>query len=246
MRYHLNYFTALESTNDWLMKRHELRHEIENQVVVAGFQTNGKGQQGSGWQSEQGKNLLFSVGLRTDFLHPASQFLLSKAIALALIDSVEKLTERKGVKIKWPNDIYVDGKKVCGILILNLLNGNKLAFSIVGVGLNVNQLCFPENLPNPISLRAITQRDFDLKEVLALVLKNIAHQVDLISQENEQEHVHEKYFNNLYQLDELHPYLIHGQRIIAKITAINEFGQLMLEDRSGKVYTCDVKELVYL
>lgn len=246
MRFHLTYLPELESTNDWLMKRYEQHHSIENEVIVTGFQSEGKGQHGNLWHSEAGKNLLFSVGFRTDFLQPAAQFLVSKIIALALTDSVEKLIGQPGVQIKWPNDIYVGNKKICGILISNLLNGNKLACSIVGVGLNVNQLDFPNYLPNPISLSTLTNSVFDLNKVLDLVLENIGRHYKNSYQEKNQQNTHLNYLKKLYQFDEQHLYRVHGQLITATIIGLNEFGQIMLTDQAGKVHTCDVKELVYL
>ncbi len=246
MRFHLNRFPELESTNDWLMERYEQNHAIENEVVVAGFQSKGKGQQGNIWESAAGKNLLFSLGLRTDFLPAAAQFLVSKAVALALTVSVEELIKQKSVQIKWPNDIYVDNKKVCGVLISNIFNGNKLAYSIVGVGLNVNQLDFPNHLPNPTSLRTLTNRSFDLNKVLDLVLENFARHFKYIQQEKNHQNTHLNYLKKLYQLDEQHLYRVHGQLITANIMGLNEFGQIMLKDQSENVYTCDVKELVYL
>lgn len=113
-------------------------------------QSRGRGQRGNSWSSSAGANLTFSVVLCPGFLETAQQFYLSKAVSLAVCDTVESFGVRP--QVKWPNDIYIDGRKVAGILIENDLAGNFLSRSVVGIGINVNQTEFDPALPNPTSL----------------------------------------------------------------------------------------------
>lgn len=239
-------FQSLDSTNCQMKRMYEQGLEIENHVVVAAFQTAGQGQKGSYWHSFEGLNLLFSLGISAKHILPASQFVISKAVAVALFNSIRLITGIDDVHIKWPNDIYVHRQKICGILISNILNGNELQYSIIGIGLNVNERVFPDSLPNPTSLSLLKQQDFDLKTVLDTVLAEIDRQLLLTHDEKTTSSIHQNYFEKLYQLNEPHHYRFQQQKITAVIRGINEFGQLMIVDQDGNELTCDVKELVYL
>jgi len=154
-----------DSTNAELARRQELDNLS---VVAASEQTAGRGQRGNIWQSEAGKNLTFSILLKygEDLQIPADmEFSLCEAVALSVSDFLNK---RFGLdaRIKWPNDIYVDGKKICGILIEHKLSGKMLASSIIGIGINVNQTVFPVDLPNATSVKMETGESFDLRTTL--------------------------------------------------------------------------------
>ena len=132
-------------------------------AVIAVRQTAGRGQRGHKWDSVPGENLTFSVVLEPRFLPVARQFLLSEAVALALKDTLEEYGIE--ARIKWTNDIYVRGGKICGILLENDLYGTNLTRSVVGIGLNVNQTEFAEWVPNPASMSLETGRKYDVDEV---------------------------------------------------------------------------------
>ena len=144
----IKWYGSIDSTN--LQAHRELGDAPEGSVWVADFQTAGRGQRGNTWESGAGKNLLFTVLLRPDFLHVAKQFAISQITALAIV----KYLETKGLspKIKWPNDIYIGDKKICGILIEHTVAGVNLSASILGIGININQTQFCSDAPNPISL----------------------------------------------------------------------------------------------
>ena len=175
-------FDELPSTNDWaahLVAQPQLESVFtveqstiakikppEGTVVRAANQTAGRGQLGSRWQSSAGENLLLSVILYPNWLEVQAQFYLSMAVALGLSDVVRSLGHSSlGCVIKWPNDIYLAEKKVAGILIQNSLSGLRLQSSIVGIGLNVNQLEFSDDLPNAASLALYLGKNLDLDEV---------------------------------------------------------------------------------
>lgn len=143
----------VDSTNEEARRRIS---DIDNLSVVSAVrQTAGRGQRGNRWQSADGENLTFSIVLKfgADQLEPmaaSGQFVISEVAALSVVDFLARHDIE--AKIKWPNDIYVGDKKICGILIENALKGNCLSHSIVGIGLNVNQTVFDTSLPNPTSM----------------------------------------------------------------------------------------------
>ena len=157
MIYHIAETT---STND-LAREERYGH---GDVICAERQTAGRGQRGHTWTSPEGVNLLFSVVLCPTFLPAGEQFLLSQAVALALVDTLG--TCGIDARIKWTNDIYAGDRKLVGILIEHHLAGGRLARTVAGIGINVNQTEFDPALPNPTSMALEAGRTFDREEVL--------------------------------------------------------------------------------
>lgn len=162
-------FDELPSTNDRALEMLAKSKPPEGTVLRADSQTAGRGQFGSRWESAAGQNLLLSVILYPHWLAVQDQFYLSMAVALALHDSVG----HPDCRIKWPNDLYLLGKKTAGILIQNSLVSNHLQTSVVGIGLNVNQQQFAPSLPNPTSLNLFFCRDFDPEALMATLFSNL-------------------------------------------------------------------------
>ena len=150
---------VVDSTNNYASK------------LVANFQGEGKGQRGNVWSSEPGKNLTFSLVLNPKRVAPSEAFVISKIVSLAICKYLESVID-EDVFIKWPNDIYVGEKKICGILIENQFKGNNFEYAIIGIGLNVNQTNF-QNLPRVTSLFLESKKELDLKSVLTELLKSI-------------------------------------------------------------------------
>jgi BirA family biotin operon repressor/biotin-[acetyl-CoA-carboxylase] ligase len=141
--------------------------EIDNLSVVSALeQTKGRGQRGNRWSSQPGENLTFSLVVKDFRIKANEQSAISQATALSLVD----LLSRHEIKarIKWPNDIYAGDEKICGILIENSLKGSEIDWSIIGIGLNVNQTAFPEDLPNPTSMKLCTgnSNPYNTREIL--------------------------------------------------------------------------------
>jgi len=132
---------------------------------VADYQTAGRGCGTNRWESERGKNLTFSMLVCPQQLPANRQFRITECVSVALCETLECYINNK-VEIKWPNDIYVDGKKVCGVLVENTLSGGMVKDSIIGIGLNVNQAVFLSDAPNPVSLYQLTGQMFDREAVL--------------------------------------------------------------------------------
>ena len=146
----------VKSTNDEA-RRHI--SEIDNLSVLSALeQTDGRGQHGNKWSSQPGENLTFSIVIKDFRIKSNEQSAISQVTALSLTDFLESY--EISAKIKWPNDIYVGDEKICGILIENALKGQEIDWSIIGIGLNVNQLTFPDNLPNPISMRLCNKNKY--------------------------------------------------------------------------------------
>ena len=135
-------------------------------TIRADYQTAGRGQTGNSWESEEGKNLLFSALLRYNDLRAADQWRLSMLVALALWEVLAKHLPEEQLTIKWPNDIYFGDKKLVGILIENSLVGGYVGYSIAGIGVNVNQTKWLSNAPNPISMKEITNQDYDVETLM--------------------------------------------------------------------------------
>ena len=176
-----------DSTNDEARRRLDVLDNLS--VVAARTQTSGRGQGDHTWTSEPGQNLTFTFVLKFPPCAPLSASEILR-ITQAVTHALREYLLSKGVvaRIKWPNDIYVGDKKICGILIENILGGKQVAASMVGIGLNLNQSRFPADLPNPVSLRQVTGRRYDLREELVLLREELKKSASLLdSQEGRTE-----------------------------------------------------------
>ncbi|MDP4187625.1 MAG: biotin--[acetyl-CoA-carboxylase] ligase, partial [Bacteroidota bacterium] len=163
--------TEIDSTNYFAMNLAMKPDTEEFTVVWADEQTSGRGEGNNFWESEAGKNLTFSIILKPCFLKIEQQFFLSKAISLAIANFLQPIAGH--ISVKWPNDIYWKNKKICGILIENIVEQNIIRNSIAGIGLNINQEKFLSNAPNPVSLKNIMKQDYDLEFCLKEILLQI-------------------------------------------------------------------------
>ncbi len=235
------------STNTYTANLLRSEQQEEGTVIIAYNQTAGRGQDQNKWESEPFQNLTFSIILYPIFLDPGDQFQLSKAISLGIIDFLKSILPKhyEAIKIKWPNDIYVGDKKICGILIQNSITGSRLSDSIIGIGLNVNQSLFKSNAPNPISIKNLTDKETNLKDCLASLCNSLNYRyMQLASHQNKV--IEENYIDSLYRFGEWRNYKINENTLIAKINGTSEYGQLLLEDKNGNDYTCNIKEVAYI
>ena len=198
---------------------------------MAESQYAGRGQQQNRWHSEDGKNLTFSILLNPAFLPLAQQFDLTRAVSLGIINALTPLLGDQ-LKIKWPNDIYYADGKLGGILIENIVQGSQIKNSIIGIGLNINQAVFPLDVPNPVSLRQILRKDYDLKILLSDICKNIevaylnlkAGKFDL---------VRKAYLERLYWLNERKMFKARGQVFEGIIENVRDDGFLIINNGAG-------------
>jgi BirA family biotin operon repressor/biotin-[acetyl-CoA-carboxylase] ligase len=154
----------VDSTNNYAMARIAEGPVEEGTAWLALTQTAGRGQRGRPWKSEPGSSVLISIVLRPSSLLASEQFMLSAVVALGFSDLVKRYAGA-AVKIKWSNDVYIGDKKAGGVLIENVIRGRDWTYAVVGIGLNLNQETFPPDLPNPVSLRQATGREYDVREM---------------------------------------------------------------------------------
>lgn len=232
----------ISSTNDWLMSRISNQKFHEGTVVVTSVQTNGKGQRGSQWFSQPYKSLTFSVLLKPRFLSPIHAFDLSICVALALSDSLNKL--RTGFKIKWPNDIYFEDKKIAGVLIENQMNRSVYQNAVVGIGLNVNQLQF-DDLSNAISLKQIIGLEFPVEKVMDHICDSLEARY-LMLRSGHFKDLKNAYMSNLYGLNQLQSFMVDNKKLNGKIIDVLRNGFLQIELMDGNIRDYDIKEIKFL
>ena len=237
-------FKNIDSTNKYLQNLLEEGVDVVDNVVVTDYQTSGKGQGLNVWESEYGKNLLFSIALDMSFLKAENQFLLTQMVSVVMIEVLKKYLPEDSLFIKWPNDIYFKNEKIAGILIKNEIKGMMMGTSIIGIGLNVNQTSFDESLPNPISMKMITGNDFDLK----LILNDICQQLRANSQwpiANSQQPTVNSYIKHLYRYKQWASYEHEGVVKEMMIIGYDQFGRLILKEKNDHEVVCDLKEISF-
>ncbi|MDB5151758.1 MAG: biotin--[acetyl-CoA-carboxylase] ligase [Mucilaginibacter sp.] len=186
----------------------------------------GRGQHQNRWHSETGKNLTFSILLKPGFLPVSQQFDLTRAISLGIMNALEPLLGNK-LKIKWPNDIYYADGKLGGILIENIVQGNQIKNSVIGIGLNINQDNFPLDVPNAVSLKQILHMDYDLKLILSEICKNIeASYLNLKA--GRFDSVRKAYLERLYWLNEDKMFKANGKVFGGMIKDVKDNGLLVV------------------
>ena len=239
------HFDEINSTNVFLYDKMAEKNDISDTVVVAAHQTAGRGMDKNRWESEAGKNLLFSIALKINFLEAENQFKISQAVSVAIVETLQNIINSDKFFIKWPNDIYFGDKKLAGMLIQNTIEGRMMGTSIIGIGLNVNQMEFSKDIPNPISLKLITSKSIDLDYLLNLLISGIKNSVESLRFESNQKEINEKYISKSYRLGIWSDYFHQNQVKQLKITGFDKYGRLLLQDKEGAVIVCDVKELQF-
>ncbi len=233
----------VNSSNNYAKRLIAEDKAVHGTVVLAYHQKTGKGHSGNVWQSEKNRNLLFSIILFPTFLPAGAQFYLSKITSLAIIELLND--ESVPASIKWPNDIYVDDKKIAGILIENLVSGNHLHSSVIGVGLNLNQIQFNENIPNPVSLKQLTGKDYWIEEVAEDLNQKLFNWYHFLEMGRTIE-IDATYFDKLYRLDEWALFKKGTEIFEARIEGVGEYGQLILQDRRGHENEYQFKEIEFV
>ena len=216
-------------------------------VIYTPCQTAGRGQKGNSWESEDGKNLTFSLLLKRPPLKARDQFYLSEASALAVVEALTALAG-DGFTVKWPNDVYWQDKKICGMLLENSLDGNDIATCIVGIGLNVNQERFVSDAPNPVSLFNITGQEHDLESLLKRVCSRIEQLVNTLDDATAREQLHRQYMAALYRNDgQQHLWEdAAGHRFMASVAGIAPDGTLTLQHEDGTRHDYLFKEVKHI
>ena len=239
---HITFIEETDSTNKALRERMATGQVDEGSVVVAGFQTAGRGQVGNVWESEAGKNLTFSVVLYPETVPANRQFVLSQLAALSVKEVLDAYTDH--ITVKWPNDIYWKDKKICGMLIENDLCGKNIYATIIGIGINLNQLEFRSDAPNPVSLAQITGSVYDADDVLDRFL-SILYKWYLRLLKGEEDIISNKYREALYRRDGYYPFSDDDGGFAARIYDIEPTGHLVLQLQDGILRRYAFKEVRY-
>jgi BirA family transcriptional regulator, biotin operon repressor / biotin---[acetyl-CoA-carboxylase] ligase len=234
---------AIESTNDFL-KTYAYQESLENfTVVTAKTQTKGKGQMGSLWESESGKNLTVSVFVNKIELLTNELFRLNMVVSVAMIEALET-HQIPQLSIKWPNDILSANKKIGGILIENLILNHKLQHSIIGIGLNVNQTFF-DDLPKASSLAIQAKKQFEIDTILLEIVKHLKINIKLLHVDFAVLKL--KYLNLLYKINM--PAMFQNNenlKFVGMIQGITEMGKLIITTDSNQEMTFEIKEITML
>lgn len=236
----IHYLEHTTSTND---EARNPRYQHMD-AIWAEHQTLGRGQRGHSWHSTKGENLTFSVVLTPTFLPITEQFLLSEIVALALVDTLKEYDIE--CRIKWTNDIYAGDNKIVGILIEHSLSGEALTRTIVGIGLNINQLVFPADLPNPTSMARERGIKFDRREVLESIMRNLNSLYSEL-ENGGKESIEQRYISTMYHLNQRHTYAYpSGECFDAIIRGVRHSGELCLEHNDGQIREYAFKEVEFI
>lgn len=262
---YIKWYDIVDSTNNIAFERGEI--DIEKTTYAALFQTAGRGQKGNSWKSNKGENLTFTILLKPQFVLPQDQYIISIITTLGITDYLKEKISGKKIKIKWPNDIYVEDKKICGILIEHSIGGEGINHSIVGIGLNLNQSSFPNDLLNPTSVLLESGKKLEIKTELPNLLDKIFTIYDSYRSDRDYNSLYDRYISNLYRYGEIHKFIElndisadktiptyftsnkvekEGKIIEGKIVGINRQSCIEIELISGEKRSYSFKEIGYI
>lgn len=256
MKRNIIHLKEIDSTNRFLKERNEgqdykrltpeevMASPEENMTIaVADFQTAGKGQGTHVWESEAGKNLLFSIEVHPAWVPVSRQFLLSEIGALAIKEALDSYADC--FSLKWPNDVYWNDKKISGTLIETSIDSHGIKRCIFGVGINVNQLHFFSDAPNPVSLAQIVGHEVDREELLHKVLDVFEHYYGLLRQADYMD-VSGIYHLALYRRKGFHWYEDADGKFEGAFVEVEDDGYLILHDKKGVIRSYAFGEVKFL
>jgi BirA family biotin operon repressor/biotin-[acetyl-CoA-carboxylase] ligase len=239
---------SVDSTNSYASEMLRQISLPDGTLFYTFEQENGRGQRGNKWESEANKNVALSYVLHPSFLPITKQFLLTKIVSLAVADLMTEILKKEAIpaeiRIKWPNDIYINRKKIAGILIENTLKEHTIQSAIIGIGINVNQTSFSSTL-NAGSLKQICNKEFDLIQLIDLLSQKIeANYLRLKAGKLDQ--IHSNYLQQLYQLNEKKNYQVDEQQIEGCIIGVSETGKLQVQLNDLLIREFDLKEIGFI
>lgn len=240
------FLPEINSTNSYATDLLKNVNLAEGTVVHTACQTDGRGQRGTTWKAEPGSNITASIILKPVFLSMQKQFFLYKIMALATSDTLAEMLDSSqfDIKIKWPNDILVDGKKAAGILIENNLLNNRFNWSVIGVGMNVNQVEFEPGL-RAVSPASLTGRRFDVKAVLENLCSH-TEKYYLALKQNKWEWIQQLYLDRFFCLDTWREFELEGKPERLMVCGLGAGGLLLLQRENGSRIEADVKQIKWL
>ncbi len=237
----MHYLPSCQSTNDEAADLLRQGQALEGTVVITDHQTAGRGQRGNRWLSKPGENFTLSLILCPRFLAANEQFRLNIAVSLGVFDFLAHYFD-SSLTIKWPNDIYVKNQKLGGMLIENTLQGNRVESSIIGIGLNINQLDFEEG--RATSLRLATGKEYALDELLPDLLSAIEKNY-LLLRNRKYDFLKTRYLQHIFRYQERHLFQRGGEEVEGIIIGVAETGHLAVQI-NNKLEYFDFKEISYV
>lgn len=230
------------STNTWVTEREA---ELSNPTLVyCDCQTAGRGQRGNSWESEPGMNITASVLYRPQHINATEQFRISEAVALAIADFLEDFGVE--IKVKWPNDVYSGNRKICGILIEHMIMGKNINRTVIGFGININQTKFISDAPNPVSLKMLTGKSYDIEEIVEKLSEKLERNLEEIERG---EDLHQEFLKRLWRGDGKYYDFIDrkkGEKIRAYIVDITSQGILRLRLKEDENRDYAFKEVEFV
>lgn len=236
------FIPEMDSTNVYAMELLSKTNPCEGTCIFTDFQTAGRGQIGRFWHSSAHSNLLVSYILYPKFLNANQQFYLNIISSLATLKVVQSYTA--DATIKWPNDIYVGDQKLAGILVQNTWRGAKIKATVIGIGLNVNELNFPPSLPNPTSLISLTGVKIDLSQIRAQMSSRLEYYY-LKLRNGDLDYLRRSYLDHLYRMGKLSSFIIHDQLVEGTIIGIDDLGKIQV-NIDNNLRSFDLREIIYV
>lgn len=229
--HHLSLFESLESTNNYAMAAIHDGTAGHGFVYQALEQTAGKGQRGKTWVTGKNMNIALSAVLEPGEILPSDSFLLGAATAIAVRDWLSGYVD--GCMIKWPNDIYIHDKKIAGILIENIIRGNRWNYAVAGIGVNINQPAFEEGLEHAISLKMITGKTYDL----ALMGRELCAELEKkwITLRRNPEQLIESYNEHLYRKNKVVQFSDNNRVFSATVKYVTPSGELIVAGETDEM-----------
>lgn len=231
-----------DSTNSELERIIESGEKLDRMAVRSGFQHRGKGMMGKVWESSKEENLLISMLYIPSKIRASVQFIISKALAIGILNFIKAVLPNEDVKIKWPNDILVNGKKISGSLIQCSVKGDLVQYAITGVGININQSSFTGNY-SATSLFLVKGMKHDLQKLTTHFLEEINACFDMIEL-GKLDEINALYNNNLHGFNEFKSYSADGTTFEGKILEIAVDGRMFLEKKDGTRSYFEIKEIM--
>lgn len=239
--------TEVDSTNNYIANLVREGKLCKTTIVSADYQHEGRGQRATKWQSSKAQNALFSIYTPWKHLKLEDQFVVSMLVALSIVDTLQRHVTSE-VKIKWPNDIYVDSKKIAGILIESDLNGQQVSSSIIGIGLNINQTYFDAAI-RATSLKLETGQNHDRAGLIQQITKNLMLRCEqLLDEPDFFNVVKQQYLNKLFGHKQYISVIVKlgNAPLTIKPLDVTRAGLLLAVDASNQLHSFDVKEIEWV
>lgn len=238
------YIEETDSTSDFLARLIAGNPETSTYTVVrTSYQHAGRGQRGHSWESQRGKNLLFSILLRPQGISASDGFAIQQIVSLSIYKTLSQYAS--GFSIKWPNDIYWKDRKICGFITENTISGNNIETSIIGIGINLNQRAFISQAPNPVSLWQIINRESSEQEIMEQITENIIAGIKDYESGN-RARIADEYMKALYRSRGFYPFSSRGREFTAMICTVTPQGKLLLCEEDGTITGYQFKEVSYI